>query len=124
MEPRWVMASGVVGVREINLTLAKIPRTSRLFTVRLMFLEPEKKHPGERVFDVAIQGKKMLVNFDIAKETGGTRRGIIKEFHNVPVLHELKITFDADGPGHAGEPVLCGIEAVAEQADRPVSLSE
>ncbi|NPU96610.1 MAG: PQQ-binding-like beta-propeller repeat protein [Candidatus Omnitrophica bacterium] len=124
MEPRWVMASGVVGVREINLTLAKIPRTGRLFTVRLMFLEPEKKHPGERVFDVAIQGKKMLVNFDIAKETGGTRRGIIKEFHNVPVLHELKITFDADGPGHAGEPVLCGIEAVAEQAARPVSLSE
>lgn len=121
-DPRWVAASGVAGAREITLTLAKIPRPGVSYTVRLVFLEPEMKHPGERVFNVALQGKTVLENFDIVRETGGVRRGIVKEFNHVPLTHELKITLEPSDPGHPAEPVLCGIEAVAEPVPPAVSL--
>ncbi|MFB3789219.1 MAG: PQQ-binding-like beta-propeller repeat protein [bacterium] len=122
-EPRWVAASGVTGARGITLTLVKIPRPGLSYTVRLVFLEPEKKQPGERVFNVSLQGKTVLENFDIVQETGGPRRGLVKEFNNVPVIQELKITLDPSDPHHPDEPVLCGFEAVAEQPTRAVSLS-
>ncbi|PIN06304.1 Serine/threonine protein kinase [Handroanthus impetiginosus] len=35
---------------------------------------------GRRIFDVAIQGKVVLADFDIAKEANGVRRGIYRDF--------------------------------------------
>ena len=62
-------ASAVVGVDEIQQHIAKASNSA--VNVRLFFAELEGLKPGERVFDVAIQGKPVLKRFDIAGEAGG-----------------------------------------------------
>lgn len=51
------------------------------YRVRLFLAETyEKLHGGDRVFDIAIQGKTVLFNYDIYKETGGLNKAVVKEF--------------------------------------------
>lgn len=85
------------------------------YTVRLHFLEPENLKPGDRVFDVAIQGKTVLKGFDIRAEAGGSLRGIVREFKRVPVTDALKIDLIRSQKSAAG-PALGGVEMIAEGA--------
>ena len=57
--------------------------TEGSYTVYLYFAEPENKQPGERVFDVSLQGKTVLEDLDIVKEAGGQWKSLVKE-----ALHE------------------------------------
>ena len=55
----WVSASALGGIKSIEITLSEeefIPESS--YTVKLYFAELENKNPGERTFDIAIQGRK------------------------------------------------------------------
>jgi hypothetical protein len=70
-------------------------------------LEKNNKEKG-RVFNVDINDKPVLTDFDIAKEAGGVNKAILKEFDN--------IVPDADGNisihfqrGSIGEPKINGI---------------
>ena len=85
----------------------------RRYTVRLHFAEPDALQPGERVFDVSLQGKPVLDDLDIMKEAGGAYRGLIKEFHGVMVGDGLRVHFSPI-PGSKRPPLICGIEIVAE----------
>ena len=60
--------------------------------VRLYFSEPDEIEPGQRVFDIAIQGQEVLRNFDIVKEAGVPNRPIVKEFRKIPVSKDLTLT--------------------------------
>ena len=85
---------------------------TRPYSVLLHFIDPDTGvQPGQRVFDVAIQGKTVLRGFDIVKEAGGPNRQIVRRFKGVPVGKELNITLK---PTTDREPVLCGIEVVEE----------
>ncbi|MCZ7647410.1 MAG: PQQ-binding-like beta-propeller repeat protein [Planctomycetota bacterium] len=88
-------------------------RKSAPHTVRLHFVEPEARGPGERVFDVALQGQRVLERFDPAKEAGAPWRGLVKEFKGVPLAGTLKLEF-VPAPGAKAPPVLCGLEVVQE----------
>ncbi|MGI6454340.1 MAG: PQQ-binding-like beta-propeller repeat protein [bacterium] len=106
----WITASGLRGVEQIRLTLAEDPQPMR-YTIRLYFMEPEIQEAGGRVFHVSLQGKQVLQNFDIFKETQAIRSGIVKEFHDIEVSDTLTIdltTADADSQ----PPVICGIEVL------------
>jgi hypothetical protein len=81
--------------------------------VKLTFAELEGLKPGERVFDVALQGQEALKGFDIAKEAGGAMMGVVKEFKGVKVQKDLVVSLTSLSP-KAG-PLLCGIEAVLEK---------
>ncbi len=107
----WVNASGVANVKSLRLTLAADGSEERPYTVRLHFAEPEAVEPGARVFDVALQGTNVLERFDIIRETGQERHGVVKEFRNVPVKSWLDLVFESSG---ANAPLLCGIEVNAE----------
>ncbi len=50
------------------------------YLIRLRFAETYVKKQGERVFDVLINGKKALGDFDILKEAHGFDRGVEKSF--------------------------------------------
>ena len=79
------------------------------YTVRLVFAELKSRGPGERVFDVLIEGKPVLTDFDIARVAGGTRQVVVREFPAVAVEGTLDIALDAK----VGQSLLCGVEVVA-----------
>lgn len=109
--PAWTSASGIRGVRHLTLRLGPDGAKPRLYTVRLTFLEPDRIEKGQRVFDVAIQGKTRLRKLDVMEEAGGVGRGVVREIKGVRVGRELAITLK---PIAGREPVLSAVEVIAE----------
>lgn len=103
---KWVASSGIEGVSSISMALGN--SKPRAYLVRLHFAEPTKETPGERVFDVSIEDKEVLEQFDVIQEAGGANRAMIKEFV-VQVTGDLDISFDP----HAGQSIICGVEVIA-----------
>ena len=64
----------------------RIPRLAPgLCTVELLFAETFWEEPGKRVFDVAINGQRVLRDFDIFRDAGGKNRAVVKQFEvNAP----------------------------------------
>jgi len=67
------------------------PPRARRYTVRFHFAEPDDVKPGERVFDVKLQGKVILKDFDVVKEAGGRRRALVKEFKGVEARNTMTL---------------------------------
>ncbi len=107
----WVAASGVMGLR--YLELPDVNGNGGPYTVTLHFAEPDGLLPGERVFDIYLQGALAASGFDVVSEAGGPDRAVTRTFPGVPVgdslLIELKQAPDSQGP-----PVLCGVELLQE----------
>lgn len=101
----WVAGSGVRGIRSATLTGLK-PGT---YTVRLTFSEPdETARPGERVFDLSVNGKSVAADFDPLVKAGTPLAASTLEF-------EVDLddgTLRVDLAAKSGETVICGIEAV------------
>jgi len=111
---KWVAASGAKGLTSVTITLDKKAEQDRSYTVALYFVEPEKAQPGERVIDVALQGKQVLVDLDIIKEAGRPNHLIVKEFKGISVRGDLVVTFGPSASAENGAPVLCGIAITNE----------
>ncbi|MCC6420310.1 MAG: PQQ-binding-like beta-propeller repeat protein [Gemmataceae bacterium] len=110
---KWVAASGVKGVETVTVGLSA-GEAGRTYTVRLHFLEPDRLKAGQRVFDVALQGREVLKAFDVAREAGGPNRSVVKEFRGVRVTDELTVTFRPSANAAVRSAVLCGVEVRAE----------
>jgi len=110
---RWVEASGAKGISRITIALGN--EQPKPYNVALHFVEPDENKPGQRLFDVALQGKTVLRNFDIVKEAGAPRIGVIKEFGNIKAADKLTINLTPGATNNAGETVICGIELTAEE---------
>lgn len=110
----WVAASGAKGLSSLTLTLAPEASQERSYTVRLYFVEPDHLTPGQRVFDVGLQGRRVQTNLDIVKEAGEPNRLLVKEFKNIPALKDLMVTLTPSASAKDSVPVLCGIEVLAE----------
>ena len=107
----WVAASGVSGCERLTIGLAKKATAKRPYTVRLHFAEPRSgTATGQRVFDVSLQGRTVLENFDIAEAAGGPRRAVVRQFRSVGLSDELVLGLEP----RAGTPVLCGVELTEE----------
>ena len=52
---------------------------SKTYLVRLHFAETKFDAPGQRVFNVDINGKPALHDFDILKEAGGKNKAMVRE---------------------------------------------
>ena len=110
---RWVAASGCKGLNRITLTLAPEGSEERRYTVRLHFSEPDEVKAGDRVFNVSVQGREALHEFDIVKEAGGPRRVVVRDFNAVNVGQVLTVGLAPARESPLQAPVLCGIEVVA-----------
>jgi hypothetical protein len=84
------------------------------YTVRLHFAEPDPVQPGKRIFDVSLQGSLVLENLDVVREAGGRMRALVKEFRGVRASGELTLTLTPSASASIREPVLCGVEVLAE----------
>lgn len=106
----WIASSGVQGLTGLKLTLDAGAKAERTFTVELHFAEPDDVKPGARVFSVALNGKAVLNDFDVAKEAGGRLRGLVKTFPGVKATDALEIQLTPK----AGVPLLCGVSVREE----------
>ena len=121
----WIAASGLRGVEAVSLRLFsdELPAEALPYTVRLTFVEPDGFSPGERVFDVAINGTTVLEDFDIAREVG-SNRSLSREFRRVQSPSVLTVSFTPSDPQKSGVPVLCGIEVAGEFGELSYASAE
>ncbi|MDO9339523.1 MAG: PQQ-binding-like beta-propeller repeat protein [Bacteroidales bacterium] len=107
----WISSSAIGGIRSLEITLSKekiVPDAS--YKIKLYFSELENKQSGERVFDVSIQDRKVLENFDIISEAGGRDKEIVKTFTGITVGNTLTIKMNPK----TGNTILSGIEMIQE----------
>jgi putative pyrroloquinoline-quinone binding quinoprotein/malectin (di-glucose binding ER protein) len=105
---KWVRASGVEGIRKLSVRLAPDGVKLPPYTVRLHFREPSGMRPGARVFSVAVQGRAVIKDLDIA---GDSPHGhLVKQVDGVTDCNVLTIELTPS----KGSPVLCGVEAIAQ----------
>ena len=123
-----------VGLRSLTVTL-DLPRTEEekqqrltglgyrpkerpprphTYTLRLHFVEPDDLKPGQRLFDVAVQGQVVLSGLDIVRETGGPNVPLVREFAGIKVEKDLTVTFTPADGARSSAPLLSGLEIVAE----------
>jgi hypothetical protein len=107
----WISASAIGGIRSLEITLSSdnlAPETS--YQINLYFSELENKKAGERIFDVEIQNRKVLENFDIVHEAGQDDKEIVKSFTGIKAGKTLLIALKPV----KGNTILSGIEMIAE----------
>jgi outer membrane protein assembly factor BamB len=110
---KWVAASGARGLRQLTIPV-DASSIERRYTIRLYFLEPDRLLPGQRSFDVAIQGECVLRGLDISRAAGGPGRLLVREIQGVRVRRDLTITMNPSADVAVPVSVLCGVEIVAE----------
>lgn len=89
------------------------------YRVRLHFAEIVLQYTGQRLFDVVIQGRRVLHDYDIVREAGGPNRAIVRTIRAVASRDgTLSVQFL---PGRADWPAVSGIEIV--RVRRPPGVS-
>ncbi len=115
----WLFTSGYQGLVKCKLPLIDDiwSEGGGVYTVRLGFAAPPGDKPGQRVFDVRLQGKTVLKGLDVAAAAGGASRAVVREFKGVRVATDLAVELvpKAAKPTPAQAPVVNCIEAVQEQ---------
>ncbi len=112
-DARQVTASGLEGTVNVEIPLGQ--QDTQSYTVRLFFAEPDLgAKANERLFDVYLQGKRVIRALDIFAETRLSRCGLQKEFCGVKAGEELRIEL-RQRPGSKRLPVLGGIEFIKEK---------
>ncbi|XP_057958034.1 probable leucine-rich repeat receptor-like serine/threonine-protein kinase At3g14840 isoform X2 [Malania oleifera] len=80
--------------------------TVSLYFAEIMFIDNRTYCSlGRRIFDVYIQGKLVLKDFNIEDEAGGLRKEIIKNFTAVVTNNNLEIRFYWPGKGTTSIPI-------------------
>jgi beta-galactosidase len=95
--------------RSVELVTDSPPLVPSGHLVRLYFTELEDKQPGERVFDVRVEGRTVIEKLDIAAAAGGPRRALSKTFR-VNAGADLEIEFVPK----TGLPLISGLEVIRE----------
>lgn len=107
----WLYSSQARGLTRCELPLIGANEAPADYRVTLHFaeLQPEVK-PGERVFDVKLQGQTVLAGLDVVATAGSAQRALTREFRRVNVDGKLVIELQPQ----KGEPVLAAIEVERE----------
>ncbi len=106
----WVFSSGARGLSRAEIPLIGKGQPAATYTVRLYFMALENDQPGQRVFDVKLQGQTVLKDFDPAAKAGGPQRAYIAELHNIPVTDNLLVELTG------AESLLSGLEVIRTNA--------
>jgi hypothetical protein len=90
-----------------------VPVIPGKYQVRLKFAETYLTQPGQRVFDVIINGRKVLDHFDILREAKGFAKGIDKCFEDIQSDSggRIKIRFISE----VQNAKVCAIEVIRQR---------
>ena len=92
------------------------------YDVRLYFAESTFQQAGKRRFDVVINGKTVLKDFDIFQEAGGANKALLKDFPLVSANQDGTFEIKLQS-GSADHPAICGIELIKTNAPEPPKAS-
>jgi hypothetical protein len=107
----WVAASAREVDQEERISIDHVVEGE--YTVRLHFAElAADVKPGQRVFDVLIDGRTVLNGFDIVAETQGCFRATVREF-TVRVGKQLAVELRKSEGAQLG-PLINGLEIIAK----------
>ena len=111
-EEPFVFASAIRGLQSCVLPVNK-PGEKGPYIVRLGFAALPGDKPGQRVFDVKLNGKVVLKGFDIIKEAGKVDSALWKEFE-VSLGEKLTIELVArsDKPAAVAMPLINGVQVL------------
>ncbi len=111
--PAWVFTSYARGLRRCVVPLLGEADAPADYTVTLYFADVENEQQGQRVFDIALQGKVVVEGFDIVKEAGGSQRALTRQFQGVKVDRNLEIELIPKGEQASSlsqAPILCALQ--------------
>ncbi len=109
----YVAASAVNGAQEIVITLTDSAMDNMSYTVKLYFAELESQKAELRIFDVEVQGEKVLKNYNIANAAGGVNKMTTKVVQGVIIKDKLTIRLSAANKNI--QPLLSGVELIASE---------
>jgi outer membrane protein assembly factor BamB len=100
-----------------NVHLSTRSASARPYSVRLHFADLENTTSGKRVFDVKLQGKVVLKDFDIVAAAGGGNKAVVREFKGVMATNEIKLELVSGARDMKGSaaPIISGMQVQAEQ---------
>jgi hypothetical protein len=106
-ERPWLYASGLTGEVQLAITGTE----AKKYRAVLHFLEPEQVREGGRVFDVLINGRKVLPRLDIVRETGARHKALVKGVGGIGACSTVELVLRSVS---GRPPLVCGIEIIAE----------
>jgi len=91
--------------------------TPKRFRVTLHFAELQDLSPGDRVFDIQLQGQTVAAAFDPIVVAGGRQRAVSRTFTNISADKVLDLSFVRRGSNDARglAPILSAIEVVRDR---------
>ena len=114
----WLFTSGCIGLLQCEVPLIDDVwgEEPGIYTVRLGFNALPGDYIGQRVFDIKLQDKLLLENFDILKEVSISGKAVVKEFKGINVTNGLKIEISAEEANSTIEkaPIINFIEVIRE----------
>lgn len=110
-DSNWITQSGIEGVTKVSIATALNQKSKgkTRYDVRLHFARRGAK-PGDRIFDVAIEGQPVLQQFDIGDADDSE---LIHRFENVEISGKLDIELTAV----KGQTILCGVQLVRREEE-------
>jgi hypothetical protein len=118
----WLFTSGCLGLSRCKIPLRdEQTRPKRgVYTVRLGFRTCDEDQPGQRVFDVKLQGQTVAPALDIARAASGTDRAVVREFRGIAVDDNLVLELvpNMSAPSQDQAPRISFIEIVLEEGVR------
>lgn len=114
----WVYSSGARGLIHAELPLIGKDQQPETYTVRLYFAALENDKPGQRVFDIKLQDKIVMKDFDPVAKADGVKKAVMQEFHDIAVTDNLLLELvpAQANPEDANQPVISGIEVLRTNA--------
>jgi len=107
----WIYSSQARGLARCELPLIGKGEAPAEYRVTLHFAELQKDaKPGDRVFDVKLQGETVAAALDVAQAADGSERAMTREFRRVKVASNLVVELNPI----KGEPILSAIEVERE----------
>jgi len=114
----WLFTSGSLGFLKCDVPLIDAASGEKpgVYTVRLGVAALSGDRKGQRVFDIKLQGKLVLDNFDILREAGIPKKAVIKEFNGIEVEDVLTIELvpEVENPTIEQAPLINVIEVIRE----------
>ena len=119
----WVSSTGYEGVTQVSVPVLGRDDVAGVYDVRLHFAELDDVSIGSRQFDIALQERTRVKDFDVRKVAGTTHRAVVKEIADVHIFDWLELSLKPKDGKRV--PILSGLELIRKgdsKKPKPVSL--